>query len=175
MYFRPDERLNDCGEFITDAAPVTLRGRGNSGLSYPGWLGDLAPASTNALEHFLGQRPRCNGRTVFRESSWLSRSDDRCMNPRYAQGKTKRVGNRPFQTTQQQFIFQLLQPFPVGPGIGISGRPITVLPGNVSDRTFGDDADVVLFRQREREVERFLIGDADGCLQRIELSAFDGV
>ena len=97
------------------------------------------------------------------------------MNPRYCQGKTKRVADRSFQTTPQQFILQLLQPFPVGPAICVNRRPVTVLPSNISDRTFGDDPDIAASCQRQKEIERFLIGDADGCLQRIELSAFDGV
>ena len=116
----------------------------NSGLSYPGGLGDLTPASTNVLEQFLGQSSRRDGRTVFRESSRLGRSDNRCMNARYAHSKTKRVGDRPFQTTLEQFILQFLQPFPVGPAISVGWRPITVLPSNISDGALGYDPDIAL-------------------------------
>ena len=73
----------------------------------------------------------------------------------------------------QEIIFQFLQSIPVGTAIGVTGRAITILPRYVGDGTFGDDADVTLYGCRQKEIDSFLIGNADGGLQRVKVAAFD--
>ena len=97
------------------------------------------------------------------------------MNARHAQGEAQRDGDCLAELAMQKIVIQLSQPFPVGVGIGICRLPVAGFPGGVGDGTFGDHADVPLPGQRQGELDRFLIGEADGGLQGIELAAFDGI
>ena len=52
---------------------------------------------------------------------------------------------------------------------------ICELPYRIRNWTLGDNAHIRFFRQTEEKIDRFLIGDIDGGLQRVKRSTFDGV
>jgi hypothetical protein len=79
-----------------------------SGLSSPVAIGDFAPASVNALNESLWQRPAGYGRSVFRKSSRFSCPDDRCMHARHAQGEPQSRRHTFFEISSQEIIFQFL-------------------------------------------------------------------
>src|SRR2546421_9768997 len=56
--------------------------------------------------------------------------------------------------------------------IGIN-RAMSSFPSRVGDRAFCDHAHFLFTRQWQRQIDRFLVGDADGSLQRIERTALN--
>ena len=74
----------------------------------------------------------------------------------------------------QELVVEPLEPLPVGLVVGVAGRS-RVAPGGVGDRPLGDHAHAALAGQRQRQVDRLLVGDADRGLERVEGAALDGV
>src|SRR5262245_18842631 len=145
-----------------------------SSLSCPSGIRGIAPAAANALKDSLRQRSSFYGGGVFRKSSRPGCADDRRVHARDAQGKPQSDRHGFFEIAAQKIVRQLLQPLPIRITIGVGGRPGPVLPGGVRDRAFGNDADIALHGQRQKEIKRLLIGNADGGLQGVKRAAFDG-
>jgi len=88
--------------------PCTER---HSGLSGPGRLGDLAPASPNFIEILFRQWARLQRYGVLHESSRLRGSDNRRVHAGNAESKAEGGGDGRFEILFEKRVFQLLQPF----------------------------------------------------------------
>src|SRR3990170_8046136 len=115
---------------------LLTRNRLKSGLSSPGRLGDLAPASPNFIEIVFRQWPGCQHCGILGKSSRLRGSDNRRVHTGNAESKAEGGGDDRFEITFEERVFQLLQPFPINVSVEIIGRTAAVVPGDVGQRPF---------------------------------------
>src|SRR5438128_2596204 len=73
----------------------------------------------------------------------------------------------------EEVVFQLLESLPIEPRVGILLGYL--LPSDIRNRAFCDDAHVRGFGLRECEVDGLLIGDVDRGLEAVEGATLYGV
>jgi hypothetical protein len=109
---------------------------------------------------------------IFATPVRVLRADDGGVNSRHTQRESQSNRGHLPGVALQKVVIQLLQPLPISLVVG-DGRLLLISPGSVGNRPFGDHGHFAFACQGERQIDGFLIRDADRCLQRIEHAAFD--
>src|SRR5438876_1525889 len=144
-------------------------------LSDPDTRRVFFPAMSNCRKLRLTQRSRLEQSGILLPAFRYCRTDNGGVHTGNAEREPQRDANRSFQVgVTQKFVIQFPQSLPVLVMIPLD-RFVSCLPGRVCNRPLGDYAHLFFVRQGHGQLNRFLVGDADGGLQRIERATFHGV
>src|SRR5262249_40175280 len=143
-----------------------------SDLTLPRRVGLLAPPRTNRLELVGRQRSGGQQRRILLPAARLRRPDDSGVDARHAQREAQRDAHCDRRVADERIV-ETAQALPIVRIVGLGWASIA--PSDVRQRALGDDTHLARAGQRKRELDRFLIRNADGRLQRVESAALDRV
>jgi hypothetical protein len=123
--------------------------------------------------------PRAHQVRILRPAFRLRRADDQHVDARLHRGEAHRHTRRPIgigalaRVAAGEVVLQHLQSIPVLDVVAVT-RMFVVTPRRVRDRTLCDDAHLLVARERQRQLDAFLIRDVHRGLKRVETPALDG-